>query len=121
FTNKALSDEDLALAASAVLEACDTLDGVKDGIVANFPECNTAAVRPKLATITCKGAKRSSCLGPNQVAALLRIMSGPRDTMGQALYAEWVWDAGIGGHIGDNFYQGWRSWSFGDYEAASVS
>ena len=70
FINKVFTDEDLAMVAAAVLDACDALDGAKDGIVATFMECNTAAVRPRLAAITCKAAKRATCLTPAQVTAL---------------------------------------------------
>lgn len=121
FVNKTLSDEDLALAAAAVLEACDSLDGVKDGISANFPECNAAAVHPRLLALTCKGPKRSSCLSASQVSALERIMGGPRDAKGEPEYSDWAWDSGIGGKTGDQFFQGWRAWSIGSYEATSVS
>jgi len=121
FVNKTLTDEDLALAAGLVLEACDTLDGVKDGMVSNFPECNSAAVRPKLVAATCKGTKRATCLAASQVSALERIMAGPRAADGEALYSDWNWDAGIGGKSGDAFFQGWRAWSIGPYDSTSVS
>ncbi|MBV9505964.1 MAG: tannase/feruloyl esterase family alpha/beta hydrolase [Acidobacteriia bacterium] len=121
FVNKALTDEDLALAASAVLEACDTLDGAKDGMVLNFEGCSQALVHPKLAAVTCQGGKRASCLSQAQVSALERIISGPRDANGEPLYSDWAWDAGFGGAASRGYFQGWRSWSIGDYEAASVS
>ena len=55
--NKAFTDEDLVLVARAVLEACDAMDGAVDGLVQAFVSCTTPAVAPKLAAITCPGAK----------------------------------------------------------------
>jgi feruloyl esterase len=121
FVNKSLSDEDLALVSNAVLEACDALDGAKDGMVGNFVECNSAAVRPKLAAVTCKGGKRATCLTAAQIAGLERIMAGPKNAAGEAIYSDWAWDAGMGGRFGDNFFQGWRSWSIGSYDSPTVN
>jgi feruloyl esterase len=121
FINKVFSDEDLAIVSAAVLEACDEFDGAKDGIVSDFPRCTTAAVRPKLAAVTCKSAKRASCLSVAQVTALERVFEGARNGAGARLYSDWPWDAGIGGRSGDGYYQGWRAWRLGDFEAESVS
>ena len=121
FVNKAFSDEDLGLVSRAVLDACDALDGATDGIVSNFVECNGAAVRPKLEALACKGAKRSSCLMPAQISGLERIMGGAKTSAGEAIYAEWAWDAGIGGKSGDNYFQGWRSWALGGFDGKTVS
>jgi poly(3-hydroxybutyrate) depolymerase len=121
FVNKAFSDEDLALVSNAILDACDALDGAKDGMVAGFMECGTPIVRPRLAALICKGPKRANCLKASQVAALERVMGGPRDGQGNAIYSDWAWDAGLGGHgAGEAYYQGWRIWSLGDYEAEST-
>ena len=109
--NKAFTDEDLALVSSAVLEACDAMDGAADGMVQNFASCTTAAVAPKLSAITCTGAKAESCLSPAQVAALKKVFGGARTSKGEAVYAGWAWDAGVGGKVGDVYNQGWRSGS----------
>lgn len=121
FVNKAFTDEDLALAAGAVLGACDALDGAADGMVQAFMDCTTPRVQPHLAELTCKGAKRSTCLTAAQVTALQRVMDGARDAQGQPVYADWPWDAGIGGRLrGDAFNLGWRIWRLGVYDAAST-
>jgi feruloyl esterase len=121
FLNKAFTDEDLDLAAQAVLGACDELDGLKDGIIANFPACSADVVAPKLDAIACKGPKRSACLSTPQVAALKKVMSGPRNSKGEMLWADWAWDRGIGGKTDDNYNQGWRSWKIGAYDGAANS
>ena len=86
-----------------------------------FSGCTTAAVRPKLAAVTCKGAKRATCLSVAQVTALERVFEGARNAAGAQLYSNWPWDAGIGGRSGDGYFQGWRAWRLGDFEAESVS
>jgi feruloyl esterase len=117
FLNKSFTDEDLDLAAQAVLAACDGLDGLKDGVIANFPACTAAIVAPKLDAISCKGAKRTICLSPVQITALKKVMSGATNSKGEPLYADWAWDRGIGGKAGEAYNQGWRSWKIGGYDA----
>ena len=116
--NKTFTDEDLDLAAQAITSACDSLDGLEDGIIDNFPACAPAA---KLASITCKGPKRNTCLSAAQVAALQRLYAGPKSAQGELLYADWAWDRGIGGKVGDSYNQGWRSWKLGAFDAPNNS
>jgi len=119
--NKTFTDEDLDLASQAILTACDSLDGLTDGIIDNFPACTAAVVAPKLTAITCKGPKRNTCLSAVQVAALQKIFAGPKSTQGELLYADWAWDRGLGGKIGETYNQGWRSWKLGAFDAANNS
>jgi hypothetical protein len=117
FLNKTFTDEDLDVAAQQILNACDELDGLKDGMILNFPACTSAVVAPKLDAAACTGPKRVTCLSGVQVAALKKIMSGARDSKGELLYADWPWDRGIGGKIGDTYNQGWRIWKMGAYDS----
>jgi len=119
--NKTFTDEDLDLASQAISNACDALDGLQDGIIDNFPACTPAVVAPKLTAITCKGPKRNTCLSAAQVAALQKIFAGAKSAQGELLYADWAWDRGIGGKIGETYNQGWRSWKIGAYDAANNS
>jgi feruloyl esterase len=115
--NKSFSDADLALVSQAVLEACDTLDGLKDGMVFAFTRCTTSRVKPALARVTCKGSK-TACLSTSQVTALVRVYDGARDRKGKLLYATWPWDAGIGGQAPGGYFRGWRLWKLGDHDAS---
>lgn len=119
--NKTFTDEDLLLVSNAVTGACDSLDGLADGMVQDFTGCTTAVVEPRLAAITCRGAKDASCVSPAQVAALKRVYGGPRTTSGVAVYSTWAWDPGIGGRVGAVYNQGWRSWKLGAYAAPANS
>jgi hypothetical protein len=103
---RTFSDADFALVAAAVAKACDALDGVVDGMVQNLAACSTSRVRPALEARICTAVKEASCLSRDQVETLIRSLSGPHDSKGHALYAEWPWDIGIGS-------TGWRIWKIG--------
>jgi feruloyl esterase len=57
---------------AAVLNKCDVLDGVKDGVIEDPRRC---AFDPK--EIECEGADSPSCLTAPQVEAVRRIYAGP--------------------------------------------
>jgi feruloyl esterase len=66
-----LAPEQYAVLHKAVLEACDAMDGVKDGVIENPTLCN---FNP--ATIACKAGNSSGCLTAPQVEAARKIYSG---------------------------------------------
>ena len=69
----ALPREKLALVHDAVMNACDALDGVKDGVLENPLACK---FDPK--TLVCKpGADPASCLTASQADGVQRIYDGP--------------------------------------------
>jgi tannase/feruloyl esterase len=121
FLNRTFSDEDLRLVSNAVLQACDGLDGAKDGLIQDFPNCTTKAVESWLSIMTCKGAKDAGCVSPDQVAALKKVFDGARTSRGELAYAPWAWDAGIGGKMADAYNQGWRIWKIGAFNGESNS
>ena len=114
---QAYTDEDLALAAGAVREACDRLDGLVDGLSQNFTTCTDTVVLPRLKAITCTADKTSQCLTTAQVSALVTVISGAKLPDGRLAYASRVWDPGIGGRMRLGFSQGWRSWKLGNYSS----
>ena len=86
---------DQALLETALLQACDALDGVADGVVDNLPACK-AKFNPATATYTsggatfplqCTGAKNATCLSPAQIEAVKNIHQGPRTSRGQTVAA----------------------------------
>ncbi len=97
---EAFSPEDMLLVAGAVLAACDELDGAKDGLVADLHGCQRIF---DISSLTCSGEKEASCLKAAQVTALDRSMSGPVNSAGDALYAYWPYDGGLGSG-------NWRFW-----------
>ena len=96
----AFPSSDQALFETALLQACDALDGVADGVVDNVPAC-VAIFNPAAATYTdytgalgpanttyplqCQGAKNATCLSPAQIQAAIAINQGPRTTAGMTI------------------------------------
>jgi hypothetical protein len=84
---------DQALLETALLQTCDALDGVADGVIDNLPACK-AKFDPATATYTsgsatyrlqCTGAKDATCLSPAQIQAVKKINQGPRNGKGQEI------------------------------------
>lgn len=117
--NKTYTDPDLMLVRGAVLAACDSLDGLVDGIVDNIPACTPSLVNAQLSALQCSGAKSETCLAANQITALQVAMAGPKNSQGQSLYNSWPWDGGVSGQSGTTFNSGWRSWWLGSFASAT--
>jgi feruloyl esterase len=99
---KAFSDADLKLVTQAVLQACDELDGLKDGMIDNPGQCH---FQPSV--LKCKSAKDDTCLSADQLRALEATFAGPTDSKGNPLYSDWPYDAGLAD-------PGWRAWILGN-------
>lgn len=99
--SQAFSAADLKLVGDRVALACDALDGVKDGLINNHRACR---FDPKL--LQCKTGKQATCLSAGQVAVLLKVFDGPRNSVGQALYSSWPYDTGVAA-------DSWRLWKIG--------
>jgi pimeloyl-ACP methyl ester carboxylesterase len=97
---KSITREDGRLISSRIIEACDALDGLKDGLTSNLAGCQKAFSFDSLA---CKPGATEGCLSTAKVDALKKIFAGPRDSGGKALYSDWPVDGGVG--MGN-----WRAW-----------
>jgi len=116
---KTYSDTDLLLFRNAVLGACDSLDGLADGIVDNQPACTPAVVSAKLAEVQCTGSKGDSCLSADQIDTMKQAYAGAVNSQGTQLYSDWQWDGGIGGLNGTTYNPSWRSWWLGSYASTT--
>jgi Tannase and feruloyl esterase/FG-GAP-like repeat len=89
----AFPSSDQSLFETALLQNCDALDGVADGVIDNVPACvarfnpatamwtdYTGALGPAGATypLQCTGAKSATCLSPGEIQAAIQINQGPR-------------------------------------------
>lgn len=71
-----------ALVQNAVIAACDTIDGVKDGLISDPRFCHFDP-----AVLTCRGADVPDCLTASQVATLKKIYDGPKNPRtGEQIY-----------------------------------
>jgi feruloyl esterase len=66
---------------AAVLEACDELDGVKDGVLENPTKCRFDPQQ-----LLCKDADGPSCLTAPQAEAARQIYTGPANSRGKSLF-----------------------------------
>ena len=130
FANNTFTNQDLQLISNAILGACDSLDGLVDGMVSNPRECTTKRVAPRLHALQCSGDKTPTCLAADQIDAIIDIYSsGAPNSHGKPQYAPWMWDAGIAGctstadcntPTATNINGGWRAWNVGGYNASFV-
>lgn len=98
----AFSRDDMKLLANKVIEMCDGLDGIKDGLVNKVRHCQDVF---DINSLRCDKQKTSSCLTEVQIKSFARMMSGPKNSKGQALYNHWWYDTGIAD-------DDWRFWKF---------
>lgn len=71
----------LGLVNRAVLDKCDSLDGVKDGILENPRQCSFDP-----GELRCEGSDSPACLTDTEVAAFRKIYGGPRYRNGKGIY-----------------------------------
>jgi feruloyl esterase len=75
----------LRVITQAVVEACDSIDGLKDGLVDDPRACRFDA-----ATLLCKGADEANCLTAAQVEAVRKVHDGLKDPKtGTQIYPGW--------------------------------
>jgi feruloyl esterase len=97
-----LSRADLQLVTNSATAACDSIDGVKDGVIDDPRLC-----RFDVASITCKGAKTASCLTSEQVTAVKKVHGGLKNPRtGEEIFPGWP--LGSEGY-GETANQGWAA------------
>jgi hypothetical protein len=106
---QSLTEADLKLLVSAVLDKCDALDGLKDGLIFNPEACH---FNPEV--LTCKAGQTSRCLPSEKVNVIDAIFKGPHDASGKAIYSTWPYDSG-------DSAEGWRIWMTGLGPAPSIN
>jgi tannase/feruloyl esterase len=84
------SASDRKLVLTHLLDACDGLDGMKDGLIFNYAACHFDP-----ATLICKGKKTDACLTKNQAEALKSAIAGPKTRGGIQVYPPYPYDTGL--------------------------
>ncbi len=97
---KSITKEDAALVSRKITAACDKLDGIEDGLTANLAACQKAF---SFDSLVCADGASADCLPRAKVEALKASFAGPHNSRGEALYADWPVDGGVG--TGN-----WRLW-----------
>jgi feruloyl esterase len=101
-----ISDLKLPAIQKASLAACDVLDGLKDGIIADPSQCH---FDPQV--LLCTGEESSDCLTQPQIHALSSLYAGAKDGQGATLFP--------GLAMGDE--TGWNVWVIGEGPGASAA
>jgi feruloyl esterase len=103
FTKPVLTQASLDLLAARVLDACDAIDGVRDGVLADPRDCTF-----KLSSLpSCPSDKAAaSCVTRAQRQLIATIYSPLMDAQGEAIYP----GQPLGG---ENLEGGWASWIVG--------
>jgi hypothetical protein len=89
----AFPEADQKLFTSALLAACDGLDGRVDGVIDNLRACQarfdpaTFVFQDTAQPLQCTAAKTSTCLSPAQINAVKIIHQGPRNSVGEQIKA----------------------------------
>ncbi|HEX9264765.1 MAG TPA: tannase/feruloyl esterase family alpha/beta hydrolase, partial [Candidatus Binatia bacterium] len=84
---------DQQLFTRAILQACDALDGVADGVIDDLKTCQaqfdpaTYIFSDTGQPLQCAGAKTASCLSQPQINAVKNINQGPRNAAGEVIEA----------------------------------
>ncbi|WP_111876503.1 tannase/feruloyl esterase family alpha/beta hydrolase [Paracidovorax anthurii] len=113
----ALPPAALAAVAERVLERCDALDGLRDGLVHDVAGCQQA-FDPRRDLPVCGPSTQGACVSAAQRDTLAALFAGPATRDGRRFYSDWAWDAGVRGND-------WRTWRFvhsvGQRDAVAVA
>jgi feruloyl esterase len=89
---------EMGVLSDAILQRCDALDGLRDGMVGDVAACKSA-FDPQRDIATCSGDSGEHCLSAARKQVLAKVFAGP------GLYAGLPFDPGVRG-------RNWREWKF---------
>jgi len=95
------SPAEAGLIQSALLKACDGLDGAVDGMIFDHAACHF-----DIRTLACAHGAKDGCLDPVKIAAIVRAYRGPVNAAGEPIAGSWTFDAA-------NFSPDWLIWQTG--------
>jgi feruloyl esterase len=89
--HETFTDAQLKAVSEAVLQQCDALDGLRDGMINDYKACK---FDPR--SQVCKaGEAPGTCLTAVQAEGLRTIFGGARNSRGESLYGNFAYDTGI--------------------------
>jgi feruloyl esterase len=104
----AITDESAQILHKAVMDKCDGLDGVKDGVISDPRRC---VFDPK--TIQCKAGQTKECLTPVQADAATRIYDGSHRSDGSRIFQGYAKGSELNWpRIWAGKYPGGSAWDF---------
>lgn len=90
------------MVASKIIARCDALDGVGDGLIQDIKACQANFSLANDVPTCANDVRDGTCLTTAQKGAIGNVFSGAHDSAGNALYASFPYDAGLG--------DGWSAW-----------
>jgi len=109
--HQAFTDVQLKAVSEAVLQQCDALDGLRDGMVNDFKACR---FDPRDQVCKTADSGNGQCLSAAQADGLRAIFGGARNSRGEALYGSFTYDTGIAAPA-------WRSMHLGSATSAPAN
>jgi feruloyl esterase len=100
----ALTADERRLIAEAILDRCDRLDRLVDGMVQDISRCQHVFDLDR-AVPTCDGGRDGTCLTRQQKKVVNDIFAGARNSAGDELYSSFPFTPGI-------VQPGWGFWKF---------
>jgi feruloyl esterase len=85
-----LPENDQSMLIESFLEACDSKDGIEDGMVFNIHGCD---FDPE--DLLCEDEKTDHCLTEKQIKALKQGLAGPVTSCGNQVYSPFLIDTGV--------------------------
>jgi Tannase and feruloyl esterase len=102
--NTAFTPAERGLVATKILEKCDSLDGITDGIVADTAACQ-ARFNFSRDVPACSQSRDGTCLTAAQKEVLVQTYAGPKTAAGQNISHSFWFDPGL---VSPN----WVNWKF---------
>lgn len=90
-----LTQQDLDALSKGVLQRCDKLDGLEDGLINAWEKCD---FKPETVVQEIEQEK---------IQLIKTIFNGAKNSKGELIYSRWAYDSGVNG-------KGWRDWKLGD-------
>jgi pimeloyl-ACP methyl ester carboxylesterase len=97
----AFTSAELDIVGKGILQACDALDGIADGMVNNVRDCKFDPI-----AVQCATDDAQDCIAPSKADALRQAFAAARNDTGELIYSAWPFDPGIATPL-------WTSWKLG--------
>lgn len=90
----AFTNAERKVVADAIINQCDGLDGLEDGMVLNTLACQDTFNIVRHVPV-CEGDRDGTCLSNAQVAVVARTFAGGVTPDGRDIYSDWYFDPGV--------------------------
>jgi len=89
----------LSMVTKAAVDACDAVDGVKDGVIDDPRRCHFDPAK-----LLCKAGDDPSCLTPPQAEAVRKMYDGTKNARGETIFSGWPRGSE---NFGERAIEGW--------------